>query len=51
MLTRKMPQAGRRAAVDPDRSDLGFWVSPSLGELFGTDDHREGVSAFLDEFR
>jgi enoyl-CoA hydratase len=40
---------GLRRALDPDWSDLGRWVSSTLGELFATEDHREGVRAFLDK--
>jgi enoyl-CoA hydratase/carnithine racemase len=40
---------GLRRALDPDWDDLGRWVSTSLGELFRTDDHREGVAAFLEK--
>jgi enoyl-CoA hydratase len=39
---------GLREALDPDWQALGSWVSRSLGELFATADHREGVSAFLE---
>ncbi len=39
---------GLRLALDPDWPELGAWVSRSLAELFGTDDHREGVAAFLE---
>lgn len=42
-------KAGLRRALDPDWDDLGAWVSASLGELFRTEDHREGVAAFLDK--
>lgn len=42
-------KAGLREALDPDWGDLGEWVSRSLGELFRTDDHREGVRAFLEK--
>jgi enoyl-CoA hydratase len=42
-------KAGLRRALDPDWDELGRWVSASLGELFGTDDHREGVAAFLEK--
>ena len=42
-------KAGLRKAADPDWSDLGRWVSTSLAELFTTDDHREGVRAFLEK--
>jgi len=40
---------GLRRALDPDWTDLGIWVSESLAELFKTDDHREGVKAFLEK--
>jgi enoyl-CoA hydratase len=41
-------KAGLRRALDPDWVELGAWVSTSLGELFATADHREGVRAFLE---
>ena len=40
---------GLRLALDPDWRELGAWVSQSLGELFQTADHREGVAAFLEK--
>ena len=40
---------GLRQALDPDWSELGEWVSRTLGELFQTEDHREGVQAFLEK--
>ena len=42
-------KAGLRSAVDPDWVELGRWVSATLGELFQTEDHREGVRAFLEK--
>lgn len=42
-------KAGLRRALDPDWDDLGRWVSASLGELFQTEDHKEGVRAFLEK--
>ena len=39
---------GLRRALDPDWTELGIWVSMSLSELFRTEDHREGVAAFLE---
>jgi enoyl-CoA hydratase len=42
-------KAGLRRALDPDWDDLGRWVSASLAELFETEDHKEGVQAFLDK--
>ena len=35
---------GLRDALDPDWHELGAWVRRSLGELFQTEDHREGVA-------
>ena len=40
---------GMREALDPDWQQLGEWVSRSLGELFRTEDHREGVRAFIEK--
>ncbi len=42
-------KAGLRTATDPDWHELGRWVSSSLAELFQTDDHAEGVAAFLEK--
>jgi len=42
-------KAGLRLALDPDWDELGRWVSRSLGELFLTEDHQEGVAAFLEK--
>ena len=42
-------KAGLRTALDPDWRELGEWVSRSLGELFKTDDHTEGVRSFLEK--
>jgi enoyl-CoA hydratase len=39
---------GLRRALDPDWDQLGRWVSTGLAELFATEDHREGVQAFLE---
>jgi enoyl-CoA hydratase len=40
---------GLREALDPEWDELGRWVSSTLATLFRTDDHREGVRAFLDK--
>lgn len=40
---------GLRTALDPDWTQLGAWVSATLADLFETDDHREGVAAFLEK--
>ncbi|MDX1383833.1 MAG: enoyl-CoA hydratase-related protein [Thermoanaerobaculia bacterium] len=42
-------KAGLRQARDPDWNELGRWVSSSLAELFATEDHKEGVAAFLEK--
>lgn len=42
-------KAGLRDTLDPDWQDLGVWVSRTLGELFTTADHREGVTSFLEK--
>jgi enoyl-CoA hydratase/carnithine racemase len=42
-------KAGLRRALDPDWVELGSWVSSTLTELFATEDHREGVRAFLEK--
>jgi enoyl-CoA hydratase len=48
LAIRNMKQ-GLRLALDPDWQALGAWVSASLGELFRTQDHKEGVAAFLEK--
>ena len=40
---------GLRQALDPDWNELGSWVSSTLGDLFRTEDHKEGVQAFLEK--
>jgi enoyl-CoA hydratase len=40
---------GLRRALDPDWDELGRWVSSTLGTLFQTEDHREGVRSFLEK--
>ncbi len=42
-------KSGLRRALDPDWASLGRWVSSTLGELFKTEDHREGVQSFLEK--
>jgi len=41
-------KAGMRRVLDPDWAEFGVWVSTTLGQLFRTEDHREGVRAFLE---
>lgn len=40
---------GLRKALDPDWHEVGRYVSSTLAELFRTEDHREGVQAFLEK--
>jgi enoyl-CoA hydratase len=48
LATRAIKQ-GLRKALDPDWAELGTWVSATLGELFATADHREGVASFSEK--
>jgi enoyl-CoA hydratase/carnithine racemase len=48
LAVQRMKQ-GLRKALDPDWDDLGRWVSASLGELFRTEDHKEGVASFIEK--
>ncbi len=48
LATRAIKQ-GLRKALDPDWANLGKWVSATLGELFSTEDHQEGVRSFLEK--
>ena len=40
---------GLRKALDPDWNELGRWVSSTLADLYRTEDHKEGVAAFLEK--
>jgi enoyl-CoA hydratase/carnithine racemase len=48
-LATRAIKAGLRRALDPDWASLGRWTTATLEELFLTEDHREGVRAFLDK--
>lgn len=48
LAVRKLKQ-GLRETLDPDWHSLGEWVSSTLGFLFATEDHREGVRSFLEK--
>lgn len=48
LAVRKLKQ-GLRETLDPDWHGLGEWVSSTLGTLFATEDHREGVRSFLEK--
>lgn len=40
---------GLRRSVWGDYEELGSWISQTLGVLFQTEDHREGVASFLEK--
>lgn len=40
---------GLRRGTGYAHAELGAWVSATLGRLFQTDDHREGVASFLEK--
>jgi enoyl-CoA hydratase/carnithine racemase len=40
---------GLRRSFHGDYQDMGTWVSQTLGLLFQTEDHREGVASFLEK--
>jgi len=40
---------GLRRSFYGDYHDMGSWVSQTLGGLFQTEDHREGVASFLEK--
>ncbi|MEZ5282293.1 MAG: enoyl-CoA hydratase-related protein [Acidimicrobiales bacterium] len=42
-------KAGLRKANGIDWEELGAWVTASLCELFQTEDHKEGVTSFLEK--
>ena len=48
-LATRAIKAGLRRALDPDWASLGRWVTATMEELFATEDHREGVRAFLEK--
>lgn len=48
LAVRKL-KAGLREALDPDWEEVGRFVSAGLAQLFRTEDHKEGVRAFLEK--
>lgn len=48
LALRYMKEGLRRASVR-DMREFGSWVSGTLGRLFQTEDHREGVASFLEK--
>ena len=48
-LALRFMKEGLRRASARDEVEFGSWVSTTLGRLFQTDDHREGVASFLEK--
>jgi enoyl-CoA hydratase/carnithine racemase len=48
-LALRFMKEGLRRASARDAPEFGGWVSATLGRLFQTDDHREGVASFLEK--
>lgn len=48
LALRYLKEGLRRASVR-DAREFGSWVSGTLGRLFQTEDHREGVASFLEK--
>ncbi|MEQ1753911.1 MAG: enoyl-CoA hydratase-related protein [Micropepsaceae bacterium] len=48
LALRHMKEGLRRASAR-DLAEFGSWVSATLGRLFQTEDHREGVASFLEK--
>ncbi len=42
-------KAGLREALDPDWKSVGAWATAAIYQLFQTEDHKEGVRAFLEK--
>ena len=48
-LALRFLKEGLRRAADQDFGEFGSWVSGTLGRLFQTEDHKEGVASFLEK--
>ncbi len=49
LAVRYLKEGLRRARCTTDPHELGAWISQTLGVLFDTEDHKEGVAAFLEK--
>ncbi|HYB12998.1 MAG TPA: enoyl-CoA hydratase-related protein [Myxococcota bacterium] len=49
LAVRYLKEGLRRARSTTDPHELGAWISQTLGILFQTEDHKEGVAAFLEK--
>jgi len=50
-LALRFMKEGLRRATHGDPREIGAWISQTLGTLFQTEDHREGMRAFLEKRR
>jgi enoyl-CoA hydratase/carnithine racemase len=48
-LALRFLKEGLRRAAGQDVAEFGSWVSGTLGRLFQTEDHKEGVASFLEK--
>jgi enoyl-CoA hydratase/carnithine racemase len=48
-LALRFMKEGLRRAAAQEAMEFGSWVSATLGRLFQTEDHREGVASFLEK--
>ena len=48
-LALRFLKEGLRRAAAQDVAEFGSWVSGTLGRLFQTEDHKEGVASFLEK--
>ncbi len=48
-LALRFLKEGLRRAAGQDIGEFGSWVSGTLGRLFQTEDHKEGVASFLEK--
>ena len=48
-LALRFLKEGMRRAAAQDVAEFGSWVSGTLGRLFQTEDHKEGVASFLEK--
>src|SRR5690606_36136781 len=48
-LALRFMKEGLRRTSYGDLREIGSWVSGTLGKLFQTEDHREGVRSFLEK--
>jgi enoyl-CoA hydratase/carnithine racemase len=48
-LALRYMKEGLRRSATAELTDMGSWISATLGRLFETEDHKEGVASFLEK--